>query len=128
MTGSALFLFMANEITVTATLQLNNAVTTMSAGASGLARTQAGSNKSAGTLVLTTTPGAAVPKGGITNIGYAFFKNLDASITITITAGSGGNAVAILKPGDVCLLCGVLAPWAFAASGTPQLEYDLIEA
>jgi hypothetical protein len=122
---------MANEITVSVSLGLANpASITLSKSVSGQQFTQAGKAVSYGVLVPATTPGTAIPKAGIGTIGFFYAKNLDAAINITLTLGSGGSAMPVLLPGVPCLfyINGTGVPWAFAASGSPLLEFFMLEA
>lgn len=70
--------------------------------------------------------GLTLNKGNISTIGYAYFRNLDAAISINI--GDGTTNPIFLHAGEFALIRWNAANVnAQSASGTPLLEYMLIE-
>jgi hypothetical protein len=121
---------MANEITVSMSLKFTKGVKTESFSSSAQTFDMAGTDYVKGTQILTTTPGAAIDKGNIGTPGWFFAKNNSTTTAeiITITRVTGEGAVVKLENGEACCLrLGATAPFAFSATGAPELEYLIIE-
>lgn len=68
---------------------------------------------------------AALAKGGVSTIGWAWFKNYNDTNYILIRAGSGGTDFARVQPNsEFAMFIGVsMSPWAIASVTTCNLEY-----
>jgi hypothetical protein len=86
-----------------------------------------GNGITAGVLSVATSA-AAVPLGGVSTAGVAYFKNLDATNYLEIGwDDSGFVAAAKLLPGQVALIPLVNAPWARANTGACLMQYRIFE-
>ena len=75
-----------------------------------------------------TTAALAVPLGGVTTPGVAYFKNLNATNYIEIGwDDSGFVAASKLLPGQVALIPLINAPWAKANTGACLMQYRILE-
>lgn len=72
----------------------------------------------------------ALQKGELASLGYAWFKNLDATNFVSIRAATGaGNAIK-LNPGECAVFrfgSGATAPYAIADTAAVYLEYLIVE-
>ena len=71
----------------------------------------------------------ALVLGEVTSLGYAIFKNRDATNFVSIRAGTGGTLIIKLLAGEVAMFrfgSGVTAPYAIADTSACQLEYVII--
>ncbi len=97
-------------------------------GVTALQVTVAGNGYSKGEIA-TSTGGVAVPLAGLTSpFGWAWFKNLDATNTITLLDASSGHTFAKLLPGEAAALrlgSSVTAPTAVASASTPILAFAI---
>lgn len=71
------------------------------------------------------TGATAIPLGGVTSCGWAYFKNLDPTNYLTIRNGSGGADLAQLYPGESAWLplITTCVPYALANTAACLLEY-----
>lgn len=104
---------MANEISLTASLQLNKSGVSIGGTVSGLAITQAGTNN-IGNVQAVGTSSEALSLVDVTTIGYLFLKNL--STTNFVSIGTINPAVAAtcqvtLLPGEATVIPTRLAAW-----------------
>ena len=82
--------------------------------------------------VPTTAGGTAIPLGPMAGqtLGWAMFKNLDATNYVELLTAASGTVFAKLKPGE-CWLgrlgSGAQAPAAQANTTTVDMEYCIIE-
>jgi hypothetical protein len=91
-------------------------------------QTVSGSGRVCGNMTLSTAA-AAIDLGGLTApLGWGWFRNLDASITIHLLTSTSGTVFASIPPGvaiPIPLGTGLTAPAAKSASGTPVLAYTI---
>lgn len=74
-----------------------------------------------------STSNTALAKGNIGTIGFFFVKNKDSTINILVSFGT--TEYMTIPPGMIAMgNAGVSAINAKGASGTPSLEYWIIEA
>lgn len=80
---------------------------------------------------LTTTEAVLVEGADLGTPGWVFVKNLDTAIDVYIgkvKISSNGDAMCItLSPGESCLFRAKTAIYAMSASGTPSVEYIIVE-
>ena len=71
------------------------------------------------------TSATAIPLGGITSCGWAFFYNSDATNFLAIRNGSGGADVIKLKAGEIAMLplLDACVPYAIADTAACLLEF-----
>ena len=126
---------MANEITVTASLNYTNtaaniASTTLTIKAPGKFSTAGGDFIQATMSVPTTAGGTAIPCGSITAPGWAMIKNNDATNYVEILNAVAGTAVLRLNANEIALFrfaAGITAPAAIANTAAVVIEYLFIE-
>ncbi len=79
-------------------------------------------------LTVTTTE-VAIPLGGVSSLGYAMFKNLDATNFIEIRVGTAGTKIIKLGPGQSSgpfrFGTGITAPYAIADTATCEMAYEI---
>lgn len=126
---------MANEITVTATLQYYNTgknlpqeVLTLQATSFNITN----SNYVKGTKSFPTTAGGtAIPLGGVTaSLGWAWFKNTDSTNYITLLSAVSGTTLIRLLAGEACVFRfdpGVTAPAILANTAAVVVDYMILE-
>jgi len=74
-----------------------------------------------------TTSNTALGKGNIGTIGFFYLKNKDSTINVLVSFGT--TEYMTLPPGGIALgVAGVATINAKGASGTPSIEYWIIEA
>lgn len=129
---------MANEFTLSGTLQFQNAE--MSEGIVAqvvdlLASISADGRYISG-IVSVGTSEEAIPLGEVSSPGWFFAKNLDPTNYVEVLTGTGGPAFARLRPatvsqpGHFCLLplgTGVTAPFWVANTGACRVQYWLFD-
>ena len=73
---------------------------------------------------------AALPKGSVSTIGWAWFKNYSDTATVTIRTTTGGtDFLKILPNAEQLIYIGTtMAPWVITSSGSVTLEYALFAA
>jgi hypothetical protein len=125
---------MASEIQVTSTLTYTNATYGITAKALSILGSQfniTGKEYAAGMIAVPTTAGGtAIPVGNLANLGWAMFKNADATNYIQLLSAVSGTVFAKLFPGEICLLrfnTTITAPAALANTLAAQLEYLILE-
>ncbi len=125
---------MATEIQVSAELQYTNAAQNISAKSLAIVASLfsiTGKEYVQGMMsVPTTAGGTAIPVSGLANVGWAYFKNNDATNYIELYNAASGTKFAKLFPGEVCVLRfapSVVAPAALANTLAAQLEYLILE-
>lgn len=119
---------MANEVTTTSQLVMDNgnAAPFTLGGLSVI--TSLGNQLYIRQEVTVGTSEAALDKGSVSTIGWAYFKNLDPTNFIDIRRGSGsGNHFGRLLPGmEWSIYVGdTFVPWAIADTGSCKLDYCL---
>ena len=121
---------MANEIEVTARLKINDGTASIMEMAQALTQFDLTGSHYIHNIQLLSTSAEALVLGDVATLGWSFFKNLDATIIIQIIAASGETPIIALEGGEIAMFrfdTGITAPFVDAASGTPNLEYLLIE-
>jgi hypothetical protein len=122
---------MSQEITVSASLSLQNSVITSAvARATTSAKVdQSGQRYLQGVMhVPITAGGTAIPVSGLVAPGWLYLKNLDATNFITILNAASGNALVKLKPGEVAMFrLAAAAPAALADTAICDLEYLILD-
>ena len=74
-----------------------------------------------------STSNTALAKGNIGTIGFFYCRNKDAAINILVSAGT--TEYFTIPPGGILMgIAGVATINAKGASGTPSVEYWIIEA
>jgi hypothetical protein len=65
----------------------------------------------------------------LTNAGWCFVKNLDASVSVSLGAHTTANHIIKLKPGEsvVFRAAGPVYGLSLTASATPTVEYIILE-
>jgi hypothetical protein len=111
---------MANEITLSATLQLSNGLLTPSARAQRIQADQSAANANAGTQSIGTTH-ESIDMGGVSSAGYCYIRNIDDDnfIEIGLEVSAAFAPFAKLLPGEVAL---------FRAGGTLYAKADTAAA
>ena len=95
---------MANEITVTGKISCTNGNFSETRNVSSLRRDQAAIGSASGVQVIGTSE-ETVTVGDVGTLGYAYFRNLDATNYVDIGPDSTGIVGFIrLEPGDFCIL------------------------
>lgn len=77
------------------------------------------------------TPEAAIPKGSVSTIGWAWFKNYDntKSIVLRTASGIGNNFATVLPNSEFVLYMGLsISPYAISADGSVTMEYAFFNA
>jgi len=96
-------------------------------GFAGLGVTISGAGRI--TDVIAAGADAVIPLGGLTSLGYGWFRNLDPTNNIKIKAAVGGTVLALLTPArpfaQIPLDSTIMAPSFQAVAGTPLLKYSL---
>ncbi len=80
--------------------------------------------------VPTTAGGVIIPLGAVTSPGDFAAVNQDSTNFITILDGVGGNPIAQLDAGKMCLIplsAAITAPAAEADTGACQMRYFIVE-
>lgn len=117
-------------VTITATLSVVTSESQPeSMGVAQLQFSQTGKRVAKG-VMQTSTGAAAIPLPGGTN-GWAIFKNLDATNTISLRPGAGGANFCDIPPAGIAgpfFLSSGNTPYAIAGAGTPDLAYEVLEA
>lgn len=118
---------MANEITVMCKLQSTIGYQDISRQINGYKVNQ--TNLGGCMMIVDVgTGGTALSLGDVDTPGYAYFRNLDSTATITIKPTTGTDFLKLL-PGDPAILR--LATGSLTATssvGTAKLEYLVLEA
>src|ERR1043165_6248239 len=125
---------MASEITVTATLSYANAAHSIAQKLLTLAGVQfniTGKEYAAGMMsVPTTAGGTAIPVSNLATLGWAMFKNNDATNYVELLSAASGTKFAKLAPGEIALFrfsSNITAPAALANTAAVNLEYLILE-
>lgn len=121
---------MASELTLTISGSFTkNGVTVTLPGVTASPINVAGGNLVLDVLTVNNTD-TTISLGGMSGtLGWAFFKNLDASIAISIRIAAAGTKIVRLLAGEAACFridSGITAPVAIADSGTPLLFYGLL--
>ena len=86
-------------------------------------------NVASGGIASVSAAAAALPVGDVTNVGWAYFKNLTTDATMEVGADSAGFVAFLrLLPGQFAgpMPLGA-APYAKTTAGTGELEYYILE-
>ena len=125
---------MANEITISGSLQYANPARNISNKALSVSNVKAtitGYNYTSGTMTVPTTAGGtAIPLASLTSVGWAIFKNNDATNYVEIMTAVSGSKFAQILPGECTLLRfspSVTAPAAIAHTASIELEFLILE-
>lgn len=125
---------MANEITVSGSLSYLNQpqnISQQSLSVNSLSVNITGKNFASGSMsVPTTSGGTAIPLAGLATIGWAMFKNNDATNYIELLSAVSGTVFAKLFPGEFALLRvdpTITAPAALAHTAPAALEWLMLE-
>lgn len=122
---------MANEITVSASLSMQNASVTSAIArvTTGAQFAQSGVRYEAGVMhVPTTAGGTAINVALLASPGWAYFKNLDPTNFVTILNAVSGNALVKLKPGEVAMFrLAAAAPAALSDTAICDMEYLILD-
>ncbi len=118
---------MANEISVTVSLQFAKGGVAAAPLASAFAVTMSGSKYVRGVQSIATSE-VAIGIGNCTTLGYGIFHNLDATNFLNIRMATALTPGLKLKPGEYCLFrLGGNAPFAVSDTSACLLEYLIIE-
>lgn len=122
---------MSQEIQVSASLTYTNAAFNIAAQLlSRLANfTITGKNFNAGTASVGTSA-AAIPLGGLANVGWCMFYNLDATNYVELKTATGGTVFCQLMPGEIALFRldpSVTAPAWVAHTGACEVQFLMLE-
>lgn len=117
---------MANEITVTASLQFAKGnITALTRSYNGVSVTVTGTAYVQNVQTVGTSEEALLI-GDVTP-GYVLMKNLDSTNFVSVRHATGGSNCVKLKPGEVSLFrFASAAPFVIADTAPVQLEYYLI--
>ncbi len=125
---------MASEIQVTATLIYTNAAQNIAAKTLSVTGSQfsiTGKEYVSGMMsVPTTANGTAIPVSNLASLGWAYFKNNDATNYVDIYNAVSGTLFLRIYPGEVAMFRftpTVTAPAAIAHTLAVQLEYLILE-
>lgn len=125
---------MANEIQVTGQLQYTNSAQGISAKSlsiAGVTFSITGKNYAQESMsVPTTAGGTAIPLGSLGSLGWAAFKNNDATNYVDILTATSGTDIIRLLPGEFAIFrfgSGISAPAALAHTAVCLLEYLILE-
>lgn len=119
---------MANEVTVTTSLQFakGNVDLTLSDAAKTFDVT--GTRYVRGVQSVGFASEEALDMGDITDPGWAYFRNLDASNFVEIARATGESALIRLKAGESCCFRMIAtAPFVQADTGAVDLEYMIVQ-
>lgn len=127
---------MANEVTLSASVEYNDGVRSTDASIASRQQTSAGKKFSEGILDVLVTE-TVIPKGDVTSLGAVWLKNLDPTNIITIKDAAAGHVIAVLDPdinadgkGGFYLVSkqgsAAQVPVAIATSATCRMEYLII--
>jgi hypothetical protein len=126
---------MSSEIQVTAELQYTNTANNIAAkslSVLGSLFNITGKNYAqGGLLVPTTAGGTALPISNLATLGWAFFKNNDATNYVDIMTAVSGTAFARIKPGECAVFrfaAGITAPAVLANTAGVEIEYLILES
>ncbi len=126
---------MANEISVVTRLYARNGFLLVDHNVGSVAVSMTGTTYASGAVEYpTTAAGTAISLDGVTTatMGYAFFRNLDATNYIEIGIQTGGvfYAFAKLLAGEVAVvrLNQTNAPYARANTASVRLAYSILAA
>ena len=122
---------MADEITISASLSVNNGIVSAKLAKVGLSIDLAGSDFTHQTQAVSVSQ-AALDKGSISALGWfiGINRSTTAAEIISIRWASAEQAVVKIEPGEfACFRCGsdMTDPFLYTPTGTPILEYLLIE-
>lgn len=118
---------MANEISISGSLSLNNTNIDIDKNFSLATITQSTENYVAHTQTIGFAAEEPLILGDITTPGYCIFHNADATNYVTI-GETTNNDIIKLKAGEWCLVrLGVTAPYAIANTASVKLEYIILE-
>lgn len=123
---------MANELTLSSTLAFAKDSRRASVNHGSFNDTVAGTDYIQATQVVTTTQ-AALEKGNITTPGWFIGRNLSSTAgeIIHIRPATGGTNMVEIGPGlevQFKFSSTATAPFVISATGSPELEFTLIEA
>lgn len=125
---------MANEITVTGLLSYTNSAQNIPQQQLALTAALfsiAGKNFEEATMsVPTTSGGTAIPLGGLSGLGWAFFKNNDPTNYIELMTAVSGTKFAKLPPGAIALFyidASITAPAAIANTAACLMQFLILE-
>lgn len=124
---------MANEIQVTAQLSYTNVaknISVKSLQVQALGVNITGSNYHAGTSTVGTSA-AAIPLGGLANVGWCIFKNNDATNYVQLMTGTAGVVFAQLMPGEIAEFRfdpTITAPAWKAHTASCEVEFLMLES
>ena len=122
---------MAEEITASASLSVDNGIVSAKLAKVGLSIDLAGSDFTHQTQAVSVSQ-AALDKGSIGTLGWfiGINRSTTAAEIIEIRPVDNGNDTVKIEPGEfACFRFGsdATSPFIISASGTPTLEYLLIE-
>jgi hypothetical protein len=122
---------MANEITVSGSLEFSKGSLDVDLSKGSLQVTVTGTEYIRNTLIVTQASEVAIPKGSITTVGWFLGINRDATNFITIRPGSAKDDCIKINPGEFALFrfdnTDANTPYAIAAVADCVMEYLLIE-
>lgn len=125
---------MANEITVTGSLQYANPAQNIAQVGLSIFNTLfsiTGKNYVYGTMsVPTASGGTAIPVSNLSNLGWAMLKNNDPTNYVQILSAVSGTVFLRIPPSGIALFyfdSSVTAPAAQAHTSTVLLEYLILE-
>jgi hypothetical protein len=122
---------MAGELTINGTLAYNDGDSADSLDISDLSA-DISTNEFVHLIQSISITEVAINLGGLTAIGWAFFKNLDTINYIDLQVGTAGAIFAHLLPGESCgpikLGSGAQVPYAIANLAPCKMEYLIVAA
>lgn len=120
---------MANEITVSGSLAYDDAEGAGFERAISSLQITVSSKKYVAQRMTVTTSEVAIPLGGVSTLGWAYFMNLDPTNFIELRTGTGGTKWCKLRAGHWAILplgSGITAPYAIADTASCDMEYAII--
>ncbi len=122
---------MANELTITASLQFYKPTimsSALSRAVTNLLFNVSGASVIGPTTMSVPTSSTAIPLGPVTAPHWAFFMNLDPTNFIRIRNGTAGADLLKLLPGEpaFCPLYDSAVPFAIAAVAACVMEYMIV--
>lgn len=121
---------MANELTVSGSIVHNNQTPTVTWSVTSLNVTMAGTVLIAGRRSIGTSE-EALTLGEVATLGWAWFKNIDATNFVEIRSATGAaNDIIKIKAGEFALFrfgSDVSAPFAIADTAACLLDYVIFQ-
>ncbi len=119
---------MANEATVTTSLQFAKGTVDLTLSDAALTFDVTGTRYIRGVQSVGFSAEEALDMGDITDPGWAYFRNLDATNFVEIARATGESALIRLNAGESCCFRLIAtAPFVQADTGSVDLEYMIVQ-